>query len=237
MSGKVQSPLGIVVASEVEVALVLNSLKGLKRECEAGHLAILSGSFSHRPMLVAIAGVGKTNAAVAATLLFREFGTGHLVSLGIAGAYPCSGLRPGAVAVARTETYADEGCLSQNGWLDMEALSTLLVETQAGSCYNTFPLLVPEGCPYPAGPFLTLSTVTGTREASEELERRFPQALCETMEGAAVAHVAAIWGVPVTEVRGVSNMVGPRQRETWVVEEAAGNAQNALLAMVREGSL
>ncbi len=230
-------PLGIVAATEQEAAMLLGSLESGEKEYGIGHLEILSGVLFQRHVLVAIAGVGKTNAAVAAMLLLQRFRVGHLVSLGIAGAYPQSGLKPGDVAFASTETYADEGCLAQDGWLDMEALGTPLTKTGDAMFYNTFPLVVPDGCPYPSGPFLTLSTVTGTREASEVLERRFPHALCETMEGAAVAHVAAIWGASVTEVRGVSNAVGPRQRDAWVVEEAAEGAQGALLSMVQKGRL
>ena len=52
------------------------------------------------------------------------------------------------------------------------------------------------------------------------------------MEGAAVAHVAHIHGVPVGEVRGISNMVTNRDTEEWRVKEAAVAAQEAVLAWI-----
>ena len=46
------------------------------------------------------------------------------------------------------------------------------------------------------------------------------------MEGAAVAHVAAMYGVPVVEVRAISNEVGPRERHLWKTKEASERVVN-----------
>jgi len=40
------------------------------------------------------------------------------------------------------------------------------------------------------------------------------------MEGAAVARVAAAFGIDWLEVRAVSNLVGPRDRAAWRITEA-----------------
>jgi nucleoside phosphorylase len=53
------------------------------------------------------------------------------------------------------------------------------------------------------------------------------------MEGAAIAHVGALAGVPVGEIRGISNHVGNRDKSVWRVKEAAEAAQLALLAWLR----
>jgi futalosine hydrolase len=70
------------------------------------------------------------------------------------------------------------------------------------------------------GPFLTLETVTGSLETASRLEKQVPGALVECMEGAGVAHVAFKHGIPCLEVRGISNMVGPRDRSKWKIPEA-----------------
>ena len=41
------------------------------------------------------------------------------------------------------------------------------------------------------------------------------------MEGAAVAHVAHLHGMPVGEVRGISNLVTNRDTSAWRLKEAA----------------
>jgi futalosine hydrolase len=50
----------------------------------------------------------------------------------------------------------------------------------------------------------------------------------ESMEGAAIVHVAHLMGVAVGEVRGISNAVGVRDRGSWRVGEAAAQARTAL---------
>jgi futalosine hydrolase len=78
-----------------------------------------------------------------------------------------------------------------------------------------------------AGPFLTLSQVTGVRAVGDELYRR-SGALCESMEGAAAAHVCALYRLPFLEVRGISNLVEDRDRERWRIALAVRLAQEAV---------
>jgi futalosine hydrolase len=79
---------------------------------------------------------------------------------------------------------------------------------------------------------VTLSTCTGTAEGARELEQRY-RGLCENMEGAAVAQVAALYNVPWIEVRGISNIVGDRDRASWDIPRAARAAQEAVLRILK----
>jgi futalosine hydrolase len=69
---------------------------------------------------------------------------------------------------------------------------------------------------------------TGSDAAARTIEARTGGAV-ESMEGAAVVHVAALAGIPVGEIRGISNMVGRRDKSAWRVKEAAVAVQEALL--------
>ena len=62
-----------------------------------------------------------------------------------------------------------------------------------------------------AGPFVTSSTVTGTDEEARLMASAGAR-VAESMEGAAAAHVCALFGVPFLELRGISNVVGDRDR-------------------------
>ncbi len=70
------------------------------------------------------------------------------------------------------------------------------------------------------GTVLTVSTVTGSADRAEELAARHPGALIEAMEGFGVAEAAVAQGVPVVEIRAVSNPVGPRDRSAWRIGDA-----------------
>lgn len=89
--------------------------------------------------------------------------------------------------------------------------------------------LAAEGLPCAVAPVLTVSTVTGTARRAAELAERHPGAAAEAMEGFGVAEAAAAYGVPVVELRAVSNAVGPRDRAAWRI----GDALDALRRAVR----
>jgi futalosine hydrolase len=77
------------------------------------------------------------------------------------------------------------------------------------------------------GTFITVSACTGTLKRSLEIERQF-KGIAENMEGAAVAHVCALNSIPLTEIRGISNIIGDRDAIPLPLTEiilAAGNAQ------------
>lgn len=85
-----------------------------------------------------------------------------------------------------------------------------------------------------AGPILTLSTMTGTDIRADELAAQHPSAVAEAMEGAGVAYVADLHGIPVVEVRAISNIVGRRDRDAWRLEEAFDSLGRAFDAILSE---
>ncbi|NUS57707.1 MAG: futalosine hydrolase, partial [Streptomycetaceae bacterium] len=87
------------------------------------------------------------------------------------------------------------------------------------------------------GPVLTVSTVTGSAARAAELTARHPGAAAEAMEGFGVATAAAAAGLPVGELRTVSNAVGPRDRAAWRIPDALkalGTAMAAVLPVLDE---
>lgn len=173
-------------------------------------------------------GVGPVNAAHAVTLAISRSRPSAIIVCGIGGAYPGSGLAIGEVACADTECYGDLGATSPAGFLDLRALGFPIV---AGPppIYNELPMQV-----FPSSTrvrFVTMSSCTGTAAAARAIEARTGGAV-ENMEGAAVAHVAAIHGIPVGELRGISNMVTDRDTGAWRIKEAATAAQEALLTWI-----
>ncbi|MFD7919040.1 futalosine hydrolase [Streptomyces sp. NPDC059740] len=84
-----------------------------------------------------------------------------------------------------------------------------------------------------AGAVLTGSTVTGSAARAAELAARHPQALAEAMEGFGVAEAAAAYGLPVAEIRTVSNPVGPRDRAAWRIGDALAALTHTFTALPR----
>ncbi len=170
---------------------------------------------------VVVSGIGAVNAALAAHEAATRYDADLLVSVGIAGAYPSGGLSPGDVVVASELVYAGLGARDGDDFLDLEQLGFPLLP----GTYNRLPAWsgsadVARLVGASFGPVLTLETVTGDNRGALELERRHPGALAEAMEGAGVAHAGLRLGVPTMELRGISNLVGPRDRSAWRLPEA-----------------
>ena len=184
----------------------------------------------HVPVLYT--GVGAVNAAYTLTRYLEREPTRAVIVCGIAGAYPmafASGLGMGSVVCAESECYGDLGAHSATGFLDMQALGFPVI---AGPqpVYNVLPMQI-----FPVAQrarFVTMNTCTGDDETARALEARTGGAV-ESMEGAAIAHVARLSGIPCGEIRGISNRAGNRDRRTWRVNDAAVAAQETLLSWIR----
>lgn len=173
-------------------------------------------------------GVGAVNAAHALTLAIQRQAPSQVLVCGIGGAYPNAGLSIGDVVCASAETYGDLGAESPSGFLDMQALGFAVIDG-AEPRFNDLPLQL-----FPLDRrvrFVTVNTCTGTHQAALALEARTGGAV-ENMEGAALAHVALLHGVPIGEVRGISNIVTNRDRAAWRVRDAVLAAQEAVLAWI-----
>jgi futalosine hydrolase len=185
-----------------------------------------------RSLTLVQTGVGPVNAAFALTRLLTAHSARAIVVCGVGGAYPDAGLEPGDVVCAETETYGDLGADSPAGFLDMRTLGFPVVNSNP-PLFNTLPLDL-----FPATvrvPFVTCATCTGTDTTAAELRARTGGAV-ESMEGAALVHVARLMGIKIGEVRGISNAVGARDRASWRLNEAAANARKALVEWIEAGA-
>jgi futalosine hydrolase len=170
---------------------------------------------------VVAAGAGPAAAAAgAATALARAAAAGDpytlVVSAGIGGGFaPAAPV--GSVAVAGTIVAADLGVATEEGFTPLAALGFGRSEHRPPAALS-WAVADRLGAAY--GPVLTVSTATGTARRAAELRARHPGAVAEAMEGFGVAEAAAAHGVPVLELRTVSNEVGPRDRAAWRIGEA-----------------
>ena len=225
-------------------------LKQLKKKSVMGGKPAHQGVLHDKEAVYIISGMGKTNAAHAATILLEKFSPKLLVLFGVGGAYPSTGLTIGDVVVAEKEVYGDEGVMVKNTFHGTEFIGIPLLKKGRRKYFNEFRLdtmLVekaleatqrithhaPCATKGRAGTFVTVSTCTGTGKKALELEKRFC-ALCENMEGASVAHVCAMYGIPVIEIRGISNIVGDRDKDRWNVRLAAANCQEAVKELLKD---
>ncbi len=233
--------IALLCSVKVEAEQLLASTT-VTKTTTIGSKSIIEGTLVGRRVLLCIGGMGKVNAAHAATIL-SGYNPAAIVIFGIGGAYPSSSAKIGNVAIAKEEIAGDEGVLMLDGFKDTKYIGIPLIKTSTSVIYNTYPAresLVKHALQalvinlpgyrnkVHLGTFVTLSTCTGTAARARELEERY-HGLCENMEGAAAAQVAELHNIPWVEVRGISNIVEDRDLQKWDIPSAARMAQQAVL--------
>ncbi|MCI3903461.1 futalosine hydrolase [Streptomyces spectabilis] len=166
-------------------------------------------------------GVGPAAAAagtagVLAGAAARGVPYGLVVSAGIGGGF-VPDAPVGSLVVADAVTAADLGAETADGFVPVTELGFGRVTYEPPDAVVRRLAAVSGAA---TGTVLTVSTVTGSAERAAELRARHPRALAEAMEGFGVAEAAAAHGLPVCEVRAVSNPVGPRDRAAWRIGDA-----------------
>jgi futalosine hydrolase len=179
---------------------------------------------SLRDAAVIVGGIGRTNAAAATTEAILRGAEaqpgghvgafGAVISAGVAGSLPDSGLALGEAIVASSCIYAEEGLATPAGFLDMTGLGFSLGDFEGNTVPVDERLLQRLDRRYRAGPIATVATCSGTDAAAREVVRR-TGAIAEVMEGAAVVHAARRLGVAANELRVISNTTGDRDRQQW----------------------
>ena len=153
-----------------------------------------------------LTGVGVPVALAQTLLVAGRLRPARILNIGIAGAYPGSGLAIGDIIVGTSEVYGDVGFE-----LPKEPRFRHISESPWGAPYQEPVTLTvfPEFAGAREGRGCTVNACTGT-EATGRLRERLFGAAFETMEGAAVAYAAYRLFTPVCEIRAISNIASDR---------------------------
>ncbi len=166
-----------------------------------------------------LTGVGIPQALAETLMTADRLRPRRIVNIGIAGAYPGSGLQIGDIVTAIFETYGDVGfeLPEPPGFQSIN-------ESLWGEFYQT-PLPLVQFAEFPStrsGIGCTVNACTGTVKTGQAREAAFG-ADFETMEGAAVAQAGQILEIPVCEIRAISNIASTRDMRPENIRLALAN--------------
>ena len=227
----------LVSATALESGAVQSELEAPKTDQYAGKTAIVGDLYGWRCTLLHT-GIGGVNAAHALTCQLERQLPDLVIQFGIGGAYVPTGLPIRSVVLATEEVYGDVGVVTPEGWKPADEIGIPLVHGDPPR-FNHFPLdsqlvsTAVEICGSRCGTFVTVSQCSGVQAVGDAIHARF-NALCESMEGAAAAHICTLYNVPFLEIRGISNLVEDRQTDRWDIPGAADAAQSALIKIITD---
>jgi adenosylhomocysteine nucleosidase len=248
LSGRLVAIVGITR----EIAPVEARLQSPTVERVRG-VVFTSGTLDGARVLTARVGVGKVNAAEAATLLLDHFLPAAVIFSGTAGAVDPE-LNPGDVVVGTAVGHHDFGIVTAgafvrgptrdpaSGQFDpvfFPAAPALLAAARRAAVTVT-PSRLPDAGKGPVAKIREGVIVTGDSFVSspvlrDELRDKLKATVVE-MEGAAVAQVCARFGVPLIVIRSVTDRAEAQAMPSYerFVDLASRNAADLAVATVRE---
>jgi len=179
-----------------------------------------------------VIGVGKTAAAMRVTELLLGGRPPWLLLVGVCGVYPAAGLAVGDLCVVGEDRLADEGIGLAGG--EFRGIAALGLGDEGpfrGDEDRSRAIAARLAIREVAG--ATVSTCSACDERSRALVGRSGAAV-ETMEGAAVMLVCQHLGVPVVQLRAVSNRTGEREAAGWDLHGALRALHAALRSLKEE---
>ncbi|GAK08737.1 futalosine hydrolase [Geomicrobium sp. JCM 19038] len=191
---------------------------------EAEREAVKAGLREDVNVTVELAGVGPAQAAARTAVQLAKQNYDLVINAGIAGGFR-EKVQLEDIVVSTTIQAADLGADTGEQFIPVEELGFGSSRIEClGSEVDRFRELENVF----TGRIITKSTVTGTDEEAKRLQARYEDAVAEGMEGFGVATAAEEFGVPVLEVRAISNYIGKRERDKWKIKEALASLKQVM---------
>lgn len=200
------------------------------RELEAVKRFVDSSHFSSIKLLVT--GVGAIASSFALTEAAGKELPDMIIQIGIGGSFS-SALAIGSAVAVEKEVIADMGAVEEGGYKSIFEMG--LVDNDAhpynnGALINTYSdLLSMSGIRTVVG--LTVNEITTHPEKTNLFNNQYGAEI-ESMEGAALHYVCIMKKIPFLQIRGISNMVGERDKSKWKINEAINSASDACIGLI-----
>lgn len=215
-------------------------------ECQAlANRAMSICSIGGHKVTVSICGFGLAAAGAGAAFAFGKRApandsplgnTGHVILAGIAGTYAPARAPVGSALLAtdvhcfgigRGSGRAHRSAESL-GWYQGHATSDLV---RTG---DHLPLHAPDlpGDSVTCGGLLSVPASAANAHEALQHSQHWPDAIAEEMEGFAVGLAARLYAMPLTIIRGLSNVAGDTDHDAWQIAEALDAVKTLLIRVV-----
>jgi len=177
--------------------------------------------FSNHEIDTLVTGVGAVQTAFWITRYAENYQL--IIHIGIAGSYKSS-IPIGSVVIIKEDVFGDYGVDDKGQFKSLSEINLL----DTNNIFDGDKLINPWlntdffkiSLPQVKG--VTLSTASGSKDALDKIVTRWNLDI-ETMEGAAVFYACRMLNVKFICLRAISNMVEPRDRSNWRINEAIEN--------------
>ena len=219
----------VVAATCMEIAPLVTRLRGAS---DSGG-RVRTYTYAGHDVDVLTTGVGMVaTAAWCSNVLARKpYDLG--LNFGVCGSFDRA-LEPGTVVHVVTDRIAELGAEDDDAFLTIQQLNLLADDEfpfTRGELVNVSPPANAALSCLPAVNGITVNTVHGHARSIAAVAQRFKPRV-ESMEGAAFMYACLIHELAFAQVRAVSNVVEPRNRDAWNMTDAIHSLGEAALNII-----
>ena len=204
-------------------------LSGIFPSISSSEIETAGSSFEKKGISFLVTGIGMLNAYASLVQFHLNTPVERVLQIGIAGAYSCAREDVkilGSPVIVEKEIVADLGAEDHDSFLGLNDLDLGELEYYESKRLNIFDDLFGDALkaiPVVAG--ATVNTATG-KEATGILRAEKFGVEVESMEGAGALKFGEDFGVPVLQVRSISNIATDRDRKSWDIIGAIKSLKN-----------
>lgn len=189
--------IGVIIAMEKELNLFAKNMQNFSKSVIANK-TFLQGKLSGKEIIAAVAGIGKTNAAICTTYLINNFNVDLIVNIGISGGV-VSSLQIGDFVIGTDIVYHDVFCGEPDKYGQISNLPLY---------YHSDPELTAKLPEYKHGLLCCGDKFIIKPEELLPIKEKFPSALAVDMESAAIAQTCYLHNIPFLCIRQISDTPG-----------------------------
>ena len=180
---------------------------------------------------VLITGMGIASTVYSLTKKLQSSKYDLVIQAGIAGTYTKE-IIPGEVVLVQKDTFGDLGIIeneSFNTLFDLRLANADEFPFHGGWLENSHQILGMSKLIKVTG--VTIQTISEDANQKNRLIQKFGAGV-ESMEGAAFHYVCLLEETPFIQIRSISNEVGIRDKNKWLMKESIGNLNSELQILI-----
>lgn len=197
--------IAIIGAMEAEIAWLKTQLHNIQTHQFAEKFTIYTGTIQQHNIVLSLSGIGKVNAAIAATLVIQHFSPDCVINTGSAGGIG-QGVRVGDAVIGQEAAHHDVDAtvfgyvhgqvpqLSARFTAHSELVSAASLAAKAFQAAKVHQGLIVSG-----------DCFVHHQEHIAQIKQHFADAQAVEMEAAAIAQTCALFNVPFVIIRAISD--------------------------------
>ncbi len=226
--------IGIIGALNEEIEAILKEVSNME-EIKLKVRTFYKGQLNNKDVVIAIAGIGKVNAAITTSLLIENFDIKCIINIGVAGGQ--NGVKHKDVVISREVLYHDVDVTSFGKYKrgQIPGFEPLFYADE-NLLNKTKMVLNNLQFDYKIGKIASGDQFVYSKDIIAEVNKLYPDIYAIEMEAGAIAHTATLYNVPFIIYRSISDIINEKTQDEdfyKFLQVAAYNASQVLKELIK----